>query len=733
MDRRTAFLDKLQALRARDPRIFQIVFLATLLAFVLAFRDFAMDGARMVAILAAALGTQALLVRLYRLPPPGPYSPLITGLSLCLLLRTNSLEVAALAAALGIASKFVLRFGGKHLFNPSAFGLVVVLLATDDAWVSAGQWGSGALLAFGLLALGLMIVGKVGRLDITVAFLAAHLGLKLARVLWLGHEPAVFLHQAANGSLILFAFFMISDPRSTPDARGGRVLFATLVAVIAHYLQFHLFWNQAPIWALLFVSPVTPFLDRVWRHARFQWRDRGESMQLVPTNPVLMRSVSGGAARTLLLILCVLAGGNAASAFCGFYVARADASLYNEASQVILARDGDRTVITMANDYQGDLTEFAMVVPVPSILREGQIRVGDRRILERLDAFSAPRLVEYFDGDPCRMQLYRSEDALKSTAAAPMGSMEQERDSSLGVTVEAAYTVGEYDIVILSAEESDGLETWLRRNGYRLPRGASRALAPYIRQDLKFFVAKVNLEEQAKTGFSYLRPLQMAFESPRFMLPIRLGMLNAKGEQDLIVYVLTRGGRVETTTYRTVKIPSGQEIPPYVKEEFADTYRAMFETAHAREGRNAVFLEYFWDMGWCDPCAANPLSPAELRQAGVFWLREGADARGKAGAQEVRITRLHVRYDAAHFPEDLMFQETADRQNFQARYVLRHPFQGATCGAADGYYRAVAERQEREAQTLANLTGWEIADIRRRAGIDGTRVASDPWWKRIFD
>jgi hypothetical protein len=216
-----------------------------------------------------------------------------------------------------------------------------------------------------------------------------------------------------------------------------------------------------------------------------------------------------------------------ADAFCGFYVGKADARLFNEASQVIIARDGSRTVISMRNDFQGDLKDFALIVPVPTVLQKDQIHVGEPRIFERIDAYSAPRLAEYFDPNPCELR----KKALDRAAPASMAenlAQKARREQALGVGVEASYTVGEYDIVILSATQSDGLEAWLRQNGYRLPAGASRALQPYVRQGLKFFVAKVNLTEQAKTGVAYLRPLQFAFESERFMLPVRLGMLNAK-------------------------------------------------------------------------------------------------------------------------------------------------------------------------------------------------------------
>ena len=419
----------------------------------------------------------------------------------------------------------------------------------------------------------------------------------------------------------------------------------------------------------------------------------------------------------------------AAWAFCGFYVAQADTSLYNNASQVIIARDGDRTVLTMANDYQGDVKDFALVVPVPVVLQEDQINVGNSAIIDRLDSFSAPRLVEYFDPDPCEPSVFYDMAPMRS-AGADEAVRRGSSSRVLGVTVEARYTVGEYDILILSARESNGLETWLRQNDYKIPDGASEILRPYIRQGMKFFVAKVNLEELDRRGSQTLRPLQMAFESPRFMLPIRLGMVNAQGEQDLVVYLLTRNGQVEVTNYRTVKIPSDAEIPVFVKDQFSDFYTDMFATAHEREGKNIAFLEYAWDMSWCDPCSAQPLSPEELRQAGVFWAQTTPNPRF-AIQSSVFITRLHVRYARPQFPEDLMFQETANRENFQGRYILRHPFTGAAdCAAGQDYRRSLPDRFEREAQTLARLTGWDIQDIRSR--LPEAQADATPWWRQLW-
>ena len=450
------------------------------------------------------------------------------------------------------------------------------------------------------------------------------------------------------------------------------------------------------------------------------------------------------------LALGVLTTATSAQAFCGFYVAKAGTDLFNESSKVALVRDDDRTVITMANDYQGELTEFAMVIPVPTAITREQVHISNPALLKHLDAYTAPRLVEYFDNDPCRPQF----DEIVVTArrlesAVPAPSLQKSRARALGVTIEDEFTVGEYDIQLLSAEQSDGLMTYLDENGYQVPDGAGRILGSYIKQDMKFFVAKVNLDEQSKTGNEFLRPIAVAYESPKFMLPIRLGTLNARGDQDLFVYALTREGQVETTNYRTQKIPSGQELPVYIKEEFPDFYKSMYKTAAKRDGGHGVFMEYAWDMGWCDPCAADPLSREELQELGVFWLDHGQNKqktqfRHPSPAQNVFVTRLHVRYDAKSFPEDLKFKTTGNKQNFQGRYVLRHAFEGEMkCEAAKDYKKMVNTRREKEVKTLANLTGWDRKKIWADIEEAGKGVKFDikddgddrgpTWWKDLWD
>ena len=452
------------------------------------------------------------------------------------------------------------------------------------------------------------------------------------------------------------------------------------------------------------------------------------------------------------LALTTLALAPSASAFCGFYVAKADTELFNQSSKVALVRDGDRTVITMANDYIGDPTEFAMVIPVPTVITKEQVHISSPALLEHLDAYTAPRLVEYFDRNPCE-QRYLKQRMMNSmsVAGAPMAEMMQDSAAELGVTIEESFTKGEYDILILSAKESDGLQTWLEQSGYKVPPKARKTLGSYIKQDMKFFVAKVNLEEKAKQGGEMLRPIAVAYESPKFMLPIRLGTVNAKGHQDLFVYTLTKNGKVETTNYRTQKIPSDKELPIFIKDDFGDFYKDMYKTTANREGGHGVFMEYAWDMNWCDPCAADPLSDDELKELGVFWLNDGLDKPSPRPNQRIRrpipnvknvyVTRLHVRYDAESFPEDLKFKTTGDKQNFQGRYILRHAYDGEMdCPEAEAYKTRVNERKNKEAETLANLTSWETSYIRKKikaAGKGGffTEIPDKPkndWWNNIW-
>ena len=397
-----------------------------------------------------------------------------------------------------------------------------------------------------------------------------------------------------------------------------------------------------------------------------------------------------------------------ADAFCGFYVAQADSKLFNKSSKVVLARDGDHTAITMASDYEGDAKEFALVIPVPTFIERKQIGVVEMKTIDHIDAYSAPRLVEYSDMDPCEPPPMPVALAVaKYPSATPSAAPERR-----GVTVEASYDVAEYDVSILAAKESEGLVAWLTENNYKIPAGAEAVLGSYIKQNMHFFIAKVNLDRMKLIGAGYLRPLQVRYETNKFMLPLRLGTVNANGPQDLIVFALTKRGRVEAVNYPNMKLPTGMDVPLYVKDDFGPFYKAMFDRAVEKQNMRGVFVEYAWNMGFCDPCSAQPLGAEEQAALGARWI--------EGGRSPSFITRLHVRYDAKSFPEDLAFEETSDVDSYQARYVLRHPWHGgAACKAATEYRAALPKAFAAQADNLVSLTGWPRAEVVARMSATG--------------
>jgi hypothetical protein len=415
--------------------------------------------------------------------------------------------------------------------------------------------------------------------------------------------------------------------------------------------------------------------------------------------------------RILACVLMVLMINPNAYSFCGFYVAKADAKIFNKGSQVILVRDGNKTTLTMSNDFQGDVKNFAMVVPVPVVLKETDVKIANQSLFDALDSYSGPRLVEYYDENPCyNYARYDSYDlAPTSVSESSVKRSEGAREKKdYKVTIEAKYTVGEYDILVLSAKESTGLKSWLTDNGYKIPDNAAGVLDPYIKSNLKFFVVKVNMEKFKSSGYQSLRPLQISYESPKFMLPIRLGMANSTGSQDLIVYAFTKSGRVECTNYRTVKIPTNKNIPLGVASNFGKFYKALFKKSYGNEGKNGVFLEYAWNVSpsWgqvkCDPCVGPPPITSQLTEAGVNWISNG-------NVSTVFFTRLHVRYTRDKFPQDLFFQVTPNTETFQARYVITHPASGDfSCEKGQQYLRKLASKRRGEVNELYALTGWNV-------------------------
>ena len=344
-----------------------------------------------------------------------------------------------------------------------------------------------------------------------------------------------------------------------------------------------------------------------------------------------------------------LAAPAAADAFCGFYISGADAKLFNNATQVVMMRKGTRTVLSMQNNYQGPPKDFAMVVPVPVVLQKENVKTLPREIFARVDQLSAPRLVEYWEQDPCQVDRYLEDRAVARSSmpmkAAPSGGARKD----LGVTVEAKFTVGEYQIVILSAKDSTGLDTWLRQEKYRIPEGAEPYLKPYVEGGSKFFVAKVDARKvKFENGQAMLSPLRFHYDSEQFNLPIRLGMMNSAGTQDLIVNILA-DSRHEVANYKNVTIPTNLDVKEEARERFGEFYAALFDRT-LEKNPGAVVTEYSWDARSCDPCPAPPLTPGDLATLGADVLdtpmtskkAEAAPARpgGKPGGKRDAVDDL---------------------------------------------------------------------------------------------
>jgi len=535
----------------------------------------------------------------------------------------------------------------------------------------------------------------------------------------------------------------------------------------------------------------------------------------------------------------------AAHAFCGFYVAGSNEKLFADASQVVLMRDGTRTILSMQNDYRGPLEDFAMVIPVPVVLKPTDVKVLDAAVFQRLDSLGSPRLVEYWEQDPCPppveeyeryerpMKMARQTKLLTPSVAMDMGSSgggamptKPQRepkavppvlasfsvyppsitagvpqrltwsfgysnqpypeptctvDKGIGnvangvasmvtlndsadltltcansagksqkkarvnvVKIEAKFDVAEYQILILSAKEATGLHDWLKLNGYKIPADAEPLLRPYIEAGMKFFVAKVDPKKvKMVDGHVALSPIQFHYDSEEFSLPIRLGLANSSGKQDLIVNILSADRRYEVANYKNVFIPTNFDVKPSVKTRFGEFYAALFDkTIEANPG--AVVTEYAWTAVpnyHCDPCTDADITNPDLNVL-------GADITGgQLAAGTFVLTRLHARYGKAEAKDDLVFREakpvtggreqwskqgleygaTPSQQNyFQARFAIRHwwtgriacknPQRGVWGGPPDGAYTqtiaagrtAFAPRGKLELASVIGRDIWEI-------------------------
>jgi MYXO-CTERM domain-containing protein len=450
--------------------------------------------------------------------------------------------------------------------------------------------------------------------------------------------------------------------------------------------------------------------------------------------------------KAVLALAAIVAVPATAHAFCGFYVAGNDQQMFNDATQVVMMRKGTRTVLSMQNNYKGPPEAFAMVIPVPVVLHEGDVKTLPKESFANIERMGAPRLVEYWEQDPCYKPPPVEYDMAPSAGAAM--SMEAKADSSgPRVVVEAKFVVGEYQIVILSAKDSTGLDAYLRDEKYNIPKGAEPLLRPYVEAGMKFFVAKVDPQkvkfEPTGSGAdrrAALSPLRFHYDTDEFSLPIRLGLANSQGTQDLIVNILAPNQRYEVANYKNVTIPTNLDVRDSVKGKFGAFYTALFDRT-IEKNPGAVVTEYAWQATSCDPCPGPPLDPQDFALFGFDVIDKltpeqqaarktaqdtmaalnAAYSRG-APQEEIQklsddynqamrvappegngydfvLTRLHARY-GKDIKDDLVFKaaepivggrehvideatgkleqgaQKDSMNNFQGRYAIRHEWTG---------------------------------------------------------
>ena len=409
-----------------------------------------------------------------------------------------------------------------------------------------------------------------------------------------------------------------------------------------------------------------------------------------------------------------------AAAFCGFYIDTGGGDMFADATQVVLMRDGTRTVMSMQNTYQGPLQDFALVIPVPTVLKKGDVKTLPKSLFQKVNAMGAPRLVEYWEVDPCWIPEAQSIDARSFSQHA------KEDPKNYGVKIESQFDVDEYKIIILSAKDSTGLDAYLRASHYKIPEGAAPLLRPYVETGSKFFVAKVDPKKvKFENGRAVLSPLRVVYDSEELTLPIRLGLANSAGVQDLIVSILAPA-RYDVANYPNAFVPTNIDVKDEVRTQFGEFYAALFDRT-VQQHPGAVITEYAWNARGCDPCPGpaladedfialgedtfpklpvpppppprppppppKPGDEPEIDMENEIEIEEGPPVR------EFVLTRLHARYGATGAPKDLVFRVAApiegggerryssadkpglDRgarssstNRFQARYIIRHPW-----------------------------------------------------------
>jgi MYXO-CTERM domain-containing protein len=398
------------------------------------------------------------------------------------------------------------------------------------------------------------------------------------------------------------------------------------------------------------------------------------------------------------LVLAGVLAAQTAHAFCGFYVAGGDQQMFNDATQVVLMRLGTRTVLSMQNNYKGPPESFAMVVPVPVVLRETDVKTLNREVFEHVEKMGAPRLVEYWERDPCGAE-YDEETKLARSSSIDVRETAggKGKADDLGVKIEAKFVVGEYQVLILSAKDSTGLDTWLKRENYTIPKDAEPLLRPYVEGGMKWFVAKVDPSKVKWVGTgndkrAELSPLRFHYDAEEFALPIRLGMANSSGTQDLIVNILAPNQRYEVANYKNVTIPTNIDVDASMKDKFGAFYTALYDRT-LEKNPGAVVTEYAWQATTCDPCPGPALNPMEFQTLGADVLGGTREQPTLYPNADFVLTRLHARYGKTltddlrfkaappivggreHLVDGKKLEEGArpdSTNNFQGRYAIRH-------------------------------------------------------------
>ncbi len=385
----------------------------------------------------------------------------------------------------------------------------------------------------------------------------------------------------------------------------------------------------------------------------------------------------------------------------GFYLSKSDKKMFNRSSQIAMARDHHKTVLTILNDYLGESKEFAILIPLPEI-GKSDIRVLDQAPFDRLEEYSSPRLIKYFDEKVCPAGF---EKELLQSKESPI----EANKASQKIKIKIEYAEGKYEVLTAPANKNEELEDWLIEKGYKIPKQNFSAIEGYLNRKMKFILVKISLKEKVKSNFVFLRPIQIEFESPNFILPIPLTKTNDRFPQDVLIYLLTRQGRVEMTNFHNAPVPSQLDLPFYIERDFKGFYQAMLSEQFKKSEKKLIFTEYAGNVSEKNSDSRKNLSIEELRKLGVFWL----DA---SNSKNVFVTRFHLYGENDYFPEILRFDESGNRETIHTNYILHYPYpikKSEACPAVKEYRQKVAVRNEQEAKNLSELTGWPIENIRK--------------------